>query len=64
MNPTNQIEKLEEVILGCVGLDKCEESDPCAYDHTCRIHKIRWFLKKGKEAIERGAFSEAKEFRR
>ena len=28
-----------------VDLDKCEEADPCAYDHTCRIHKIRWFLR-------------------
>jgi hypothetical protein len=27
-----------------IDLDKCDEADPCAYDHTCRIHKLRWFL--------------------
>ncbi len=27
-----------------VDMDKCERDDPCAYDHTCRIHKLRWFL--------------------
>ena len=61
MNPSNQIEKLEEVILRFVDLDRCEKDDPCAYDHTCRIHKVRWFLKKGREAIDRGDFSEARE---
>jgi len=28
-----------------VDLDRCERDDPCAYDHTCRIHKIRAFLR-------------------
>jgi hypothetical protein len=28
-----------------VDLDKCEKDDPCSYDHTCRIHKLRWFLR-------------------
>ena len=54
MHLVNQIEKMEEVILRHVNLDQCEGADPCAYDHTCRIHKIRWFLKKGREAIGRG----------
>lgn len=29
-----------------VDLEKCDSLDPCAYDHTCRIHKLAWFLKK------------------
>ena len=58
MNQVNQIEKLEEIISRFVNLEKCEESDPCAEDHTCRIHKIRWFLRKGKEAVQRGDFSD------
>ncbi len=27
-----------------VNLDRCEDGDPCSFDHTCRIHKIRGIL--------------------
>lgn len=28
-----------------VDLEKCDGDDPCAYDNTCRIHKLYGFLK-------------------
>jgi hypothetical protein len=27
-----------------IDMDKCEDGDPCSYDHTCRIHKLVWVL--------------------
>ena len=29
-----------------VDLERCEQADPCAYDHTCRIHRLYGFLKR------------------
>ncbi len=33
--------------------DKCEESDPCDYDNTCRIHKMRGEARRWLEEWER-----------
>jgi hypothetical protein len=33
---------------GCelhLDLMKCENGDPCSYNHTCRIHKLYRYLK-------------------
>ena len=38
-------ERQQQQIERLVDLNKCESDDPCAYDHTCRIHKIRALLK-------------------
>jgi len=35
---------LARKVLDTVDFGRCEASDPCAYDHTCRIHKIRGLL--------------------
>lgn len=35
-----------------VDLETCERDDPCAYDHTCRIHKIKGWLSRGGAAAE------------
>lgn len=41
-----------------VDLGTCERGDPCAYDHTCRIHKVYGFLKAARMLAERSSVDE------
>lgn len=38
-----------------VNLVDCERGDPCAYDHTCRIHQLYGFLKRAGLVAERSS---------
>jgi hypothetical protein len=34
-----------------VNLDNCEYPGRCDHDHTCRIHKLRWYIRERDAAL-------------
>jgi hypothetical protein len=35
-----------------IDLDRCEASDPCSYDNTCRIHKLKAYLRETGQIVD------------